>query len=171
MKRVILEWLPDYDIAENGEVRRITPAKTRGETPYVVHGSDDGRGYRRVKLMLPDGSKKKLMVASLVCEAFHGPKPDPAMHCAHWDGNSQNNNFQNLRWATPKENVGDDRIRHGRTPRGSKNGRCRVTERQVIEMRKKYNGNHGEVASIAREYGLSRSATFSILKGINWSWL
>lgn len=171
MKRIILPWLPDYDIAENGEVRRITPAKTRGAVPYVIKGGDNGKGYRRVKLSLPDGSKRSFHVCHLVCEAFHGPKPDPSMHCAHWDGIASNDHYTNLRWATAQENVGEDRLRHGRTPRGQRNGRCKLTEMQVKEMRGKYTGKWGQVQALAREYGLSSSATHAILSRSNWAWL
>ena len=171
MRRVILPWLPDYDIAENGEVRRVTPAKTRGAVPYIVLGGDNGSGYRRVKLTPPNGSKRRFFVSHLVCEAFHGPRPSNRMHCAHWDGDASNDHYENLRWATAKENVGDDRLRHGRTPRGQKNGRCKVTKEQVIEMREKYTGKYGQIEEIAREYGLSSSATRSILSRGHWSWL
>jgi len=171
MRRIILPWLPDYDISEDGEVRRITPAKTRGAVPYVIKGGDNGKGYLRVKLSLPDGSKRGFIVSHLVCEAFHGPKPEASMHCAHWDGDASNNRYTNLRWATAKENVGDDRLRHGRTPRGERNGRCKLTAQQVKEMRGRYTGKYGQAESLAREYGLSSSATHSILKGGNWAWL
>ena len=171
MERRVLSWLPDYDIAENGEIRRITKAKTRGAVPYVVKGCDNGKGRRRVTLILPDGTRKQFMIFHLVCEAFHGPRPHASMHCAHWDGNIANDHFTNLRWATAKENVGDDRMRHGRTPRGERNGRCKLTADQVKEMRRKYTGEYGQIERLAREYGLSSSATHSILKGGNWSWL
>lgn len=171
MKRIVLPWLPDYDIAESGEVRRITPAKTRGTVPYVIKGGDNMHGYRRVKLSLPDGSKRGIHVCHLVCEAFYGPKPDPSMHCAHWDGDASNDHYTNLRWATAKENVGDDRLRHGRTPRGQRNGRCKLSEMQVKEMRSKYTGQWGQAEALAREYGLSSAATHSILKRKNWAWL
>lgn len=171
MERRILDWLPDYDIAENGEIRRITRAITRGNVPYVIRGGNNGKGYRRVKLSLPDGSKKGFIVSHLVCEAFHGPRPNDKMHCAHWDGDSSNDHKDNLRWATPQQNVGDDRIRHGRTPRGERNGRSILTAEQVKEIRKIYTGEHGQIAMLAKMYNLSNSAMHAAIKGDNWSWL
>lgn len=171
MERRILEWLPDYDIAEDGEIRRITPAKTRGNVPYAVRGGDNGQGYRRVKLSLPDGSKKGFLVSHLVCEAFHGARPAGHIHCAHWDGDSSNDHKDNLRWATPQQNVGDDRRRHGRTPKGERNGRSVLSACQVNEMRRLYTGEYGQVAMLSRMYGLSYSATSAIIKGERWSWL
>lgn len=169
--RRILSWLPDYDISECGEVRRITPSQTRKGHPYQIKGGDNGRGYRRVKLMLPCGAKKSFLVSHLVCEAWHGPRPTQAHHCAHWDGNKANDTAENLRWATPKQNVGDDRIRHGRTPRGKKNGRAVLTEQQVLDARQKYREKADSISNLARKYGVARSTMSSALKGGNWSWL
>ena len=167
--RKTLSWLPDYDISEDGEIRRITPAKTRGAVPYIVRGSTCAKGYRRVKLMTPNGNKAFLPVHRLVCEAFYGPPPKPGLHAAHWDGQSTNNHFKNLRWATALENVGEDRARHGRLPKGQRNGRAILTEDQVVEIRTKYKEKHGDVAKLAREYGVSHSAMLSVCRGEHWS--
>ena len=43
-------------------------------------------------------------VAPLVCEAFHGARPAPAMQCMHLDENSENNAASNLAWGTKTEN-------------------------------------------------------------------
>lgn len=167
--RKVLKWLPDYDISEEGEVRRITPAKTRGAVPYIIVGGDNARGYRRVKLSLPDGSKKQFLISHLVCEAFYGPRPTPKHHCAHWDGDCGNDRASNLRWATPIENVGRDRARHGRSPKGERNGRSVITQNQAKEIKRRYTGEYGQVAALSREFGLSYSATLSICKGERWT--
>lgn len=166
--RRILDWLPDYDISDEGEVRRITPAKTRPKPPYRIHGSQDAKGYWRVKLSLPDGSKRGFAVHRLVCEAFHGPASSSILHAAHWDGNPENNKSSNVRWATPKENVGDDRRRHGRTPTGVKNPTAVLTERQVQDIRQRFTGKYGEVAVLAREYGMSHSGMWAVCHGEYW---
>ena len=167
MRRVILDWMPDYDIAENGEVRRITPAKTRGNIPYVVNGNTY-RGYTRVKLMMPNGKKRCLSVHRLVCEAFHGAPPSRKHHAAHFDGDPQNNHYSNLRWATAKENVGDDRTRHNRHPAGERNGRSVLNWTLVKRIRSEFTGAYGEASRLARKYGLSNSAMRSVLTGEHW---
>lgn len=165
--RRILDWLPDYDISEDGEVRRITPAKTRGRVPYVVKGRVD-QGYHSAKLVLPNGTKRDSRVHRLVCEAFHGAPERPDLHAAHWDGDRLNNNFKNLRWATVKENVGLDRHRHGRAPCGARNPRAKLTATDVAEIREQFTGRHGQIAALSREYGISYSGMWSVCHGENW---
>jgi hypothetical protein len=166
-ERRTLEWLPDYDISENGEVRRVTPARTRGTVPYVVSGSINN-GYVRAKLVLPSGVKKSVPVHRLVCEAFHGPAPSKAHVVAHWDGVRNNNNYKNLRWATVKENNSDDRIRHGKTPAGIKNPKAKMTPEKVAEIRRQYTGKYGDIARLARAFGMSHSGMDSICKWRYW---
>ena len=52
------------------------------------------------------GKTKTRLVAPLVCEAFHGPKPKGHnIVCMHKDENSRNNRPENLKWGTQKENL------------------------------------------------------------------
>lgn len=48
---------------------------------------------------------KNLKVHRLVCEAFHGPPPSPKSVVIHLDENALNNEAQNLKWGTQKENL------------------------------------------------------------------
>ena len=61
---------------------------------------------------VPAGLTK--LVHRLTCMAFHGEPPAkwPKYHAAHCDGDPLNNRPDNLRWATPKENIADKRL-HG----------------------------------------------------------
>ena len=165
--RRILDWLPDYDISDSGEVRRITPAITRGLVPYTINGNC-WKGYRRVKLMLPSGQKAILLVHRLVCEAFHGPAPTPQHHAAHGDGDRQNNLARNLRWATALENVGHDRKRHGRNPEGERNGRAKLTREDVAAIRKSYSGKRGDINRLCEQYGIKRTAMRAVVNGSHW---
>lgn len=46
-----------------------------------------------------------LKVHRLVCEAFHGEKPEENSVVIHIDENALNNRAENLRWGTQKENL------------------------------------------------------------------
>ena len=48
--------------------------------------------------------RKTYKVHSLVCEAFHGKRPD-GLKCLHIDENFRNNKPCNLKWGTQKENL------------------------------------------------------------------
>jgi len=170
MERVILDWLPDYDIAENGEVRRITaPQKGVGinkNVPYLMTQTLDH--YYCVRLML-DGKPVKRNVHALVCEAFYGPKPSPDHVVAHSDGNRKNNHATNLRWATQKENLDDTDI-HGTRVKGEKVGNSKLKEADIIAIRLRR--NNGEIyRTIASDYNVSIANIHTICSGGSWAWL
>ncbi len=159
-----LPWLSHYEICEDGDVRRVTPMKTRKSMIYPK-GRIIG-GYRRYKLIANDGRKFTILAHRLVCEAWHGPAPI-GYQVAHWDGSRLNNHFTNLRWATAAENM-EDQKRHGTWPSGQLNGRARLNEDQIKQIRAKYTGKRGQIPQFSREYGLSRSAMWSICSGEHW---
>ena len=165
-ERRVIPWLPDYDISQSGEVRRITAAATRGRVPYTINGGDDGRGYLRVKLYAGNGIKKSFLVHRLVCEAFNGPPTAEANIAAHWDGDKRNNNADNLRWTNPRGNA-DDSKRLGEVA-GVKNGRSILSERDVVRIRRQFTGEYGQIAALAREYGVSHSAMWQTCRGTCW---
>ena len=68
--------------------------------------------------MGPDRSRVKKLVHNLVCEAFHGPRPD-GMFALHKDDDPINASEDNLYWGTSKEN-GHDRVSNGGAARGGK---------------------------------------------------
>jgi hypothetical protein len=48
------------------------------------------------------------------------------------------------------------------------NRTCKLTRRQVKEIREKYIPNHYGKAKLAKDFGVSRSVIFRILKGQSW---
>jgi len=89
----------------------------------IITGYIDQDGYRRVILYpnLGDWRKRrKHYVHRLMAVTFLGESSGVVRHL---DGNSSNNNINNLKWGTPKENS-QDRSDHGRTykpPKGANN--------------------------------------------------
>lgn len=148
-----------YEVSNLGNVRYIKPT--------VLKCSVNGSGYAVVSLH-PDNAKtsKSFSVHKLVAEAFYGEQPKGS-HIAHWNGLPSDNRVENLRYATPKENVGDDRRRHGRLPLGVKNYQSKFGEQTVrrIMILK------GFVKStvIAAALGVDKSVIQRIWSGKNWS--
>lgn len=98
-----------YQVSSHGRVysevtaRYLKIGKSNTSGNYIVH---------RVTLASKDGSRpKSVTVASLVAEAFHGPRPD-GYHVCHNDGDSGNNHYTNLRYGTRSDNA-QDSLRHG----------------------------------------------------------
>ena len=62
-----------------------------------------GSGYQEVILKV-NGQKKPKLIHRLVAEAFV-PNPTEKIEVNHKDGNKHNNDYTNLEWVTPSENI------------------------------------------------------------------
>ncbi len=178
---LLIEWrtissFPDYEASSEGQIRRRFPGRRQKSTRLLAHHPGSTSGHLKVHLWV-DEKNKNLWVHRLVCEAFHGPQPSPAHEVAHWDGDAANNRPGNLRWATTVENQAD-RVRHGRTNRGSRNGQSLLTEQRVLDLRarlakspKSSGGKRirkGALAALAREYGVTPSGLHHAARSLTW---
>lgn len=107
-------------------------------------------------------------VHTLVCEAWHGPPPVPGMHAAHYSGNPLDNSPNNLRWATPLQNVGHDRLRHGTVPRGENHANAKLTQEKARAIRAQLPGPRGTINRLAREYGVTKTVITNIRDNVTW---
>lgn len=160
---------PDYEISERGAVRRAVPSRTR-KAGHRLTASPDRGGYLRYHLS-KDGRKFLVYAHVLVLEAFVGPKPSPKHEGAHNDGKPWHNHYKNLRWDTRRGNHADLQY-HGTAVKGSRNGRAKLTEGQVVQLRKEYamlgKGRWGVAAGLQVKYGISRSTLRDIVSRAHW---
>lgn len=127
-------------------IRKLQP-HTFGYLMLALHRN--GRGVCRT-------------VHSLVLEAFEGPCPK-GMECRHLDGDPTNNTRRNLQWGTRQEqNV--DRVVHGTSNRGARNGQSKLTESEVRKIR----ASKGTDKEIAKEFGVAGSQVTRIKSGKTW---
>jgi hypothetical protein len=104
----VIPSFPDYEASSGGHIRSYKQLR-----PRILSGWIGGGGYRQVKISDEwNGGKRTITVHSLVCEAFHGPKPSPKHEVRHLDGDRLHNAASNLRWGTASENRHDS-VRHG----------------------------------------------------------
>jgi hypothetical protein len=163
------------------EVGSVTDDWRQTSIPgYFVDSAGRVRGPsgKVLKLKLTKGypsfSRDKpslVYVHTLVCEAFHGPRPSPIHQVAHWNGNRQDNRAVNLRWATPTENAADAR-RHGTFPlrpggAAEANGNARLTWATVDALREDAASGLSQVR-LARKYAISRAQVYNIVKRKQW---
>jgi hypothetical protein len=168
-----MEWrkvaeFANYEVSDGGFVRIITGGRHTNDGE-ILAASNVG-GYMCVTLF-NGGARKMLKVHRLVALAFL-PPPDSEVQfqVAHNDGDSLNNVPTNLRWATCKENL-NDRNHHGTSMIGNRNGRCKLTESQVIEIRTRYKQRcpKNGAAALGREFGVTDVAVIKAFRGENWS--
>lgn len=122
-------------------------------------------GHLKVTLYIA-GRRLHRYVHALVMFAFKGPRPYPKAEVRHLDGMASNNTPDNLVWGTHRENA-DDRIAHGRVPKGCDNGKSKLTPPIVKAIVKRWlNGEN--VHTMVRDYKMSRPAIYGVLKGRVW---
>ena len=90
------EWktaFEDYEISNLGNCRR---------NGNIIHGSIQNRGYKYFQVQR-DGKRINKLFHHLVAEMFIGERPD-GLVLDHIDQNKLNNNVNNLRYVSQKEN-------------------------------------------------------------------
>lgn len=124
-------------------------------------------GYFRVVLYV-SGRPFGQTVHALICEAFHGPRPEGMVVC-HGPGSRTDNRSINLRWGTRKENEAD-KYAHGKQhgPRGEQHGNARLTEVQVLDIKRRLADGREFHKTIAADYGVTRQAIGRIADGSRW---
>ena len=150
-----------YEVSNLGCVRRADTGRVLRQ-----HRTGTKRQYPCLGLRCPPAPARTVTVHRLVCEAFHGPRPGPKYEVCHNDGNPQNNKAANLRWDTRKANVADA-IEHGTWVHAEKVGSAKLTNAQVIELRRL--AASGVLRrELAQRYGIGRHAVREIIIGRAW---
>ena len=153
-----------YEVSDTGSVRRIATMGSY-KAGGILKGGVAKFGYPTVTLQGDDGKQKNKLVHQFVCAAFNGPKPS-SKHCvAHNDGNPQNNNASNLRWATQSENI-LDAVKHGTLVdnAGEKHGNAKLTEDLVRAIR----SDPLSCRKAAIKFGISNQTVSSVRSRRSW---
>lgn len=122
----------------------------------------------------PKTRERTYQAHRLVWEACHGAIP-PGMEINHKNGVKTDNRIENLELATSRENnvharrTGLNRATWpAMSKAGSRNGRARLDEEKVMEIRlRRAAGETGRV--LAAEFGVSLSAIYQAANGRRWS--
>lgn len=149
---------------ELGQIRRV-----RTDTLKKLASQKNKQGYHLVNITRSSGNVY-CMLSRMMLRVFVSEPPTPK-HCAcHCDGNKDNNAIDNLRWDTRSGNEAD-KLLHGTSNRGARNGMAKLTESQVREIRELYlaipiinrQRPNGAIQSVADVAGLSYATTRSAL--------
>lgn len=121
--RSVLGYEGFYEVSNRGRVRSLDrtvpnrPGTVMHLKGRLLKAGTDSSGYVVVWLHR-DGSRQDRRVATLVCEAWHGPRQEGQV-VRHLDDVKSNNHPSNLRWGTVSENT-VDKVRNGLHPMASK---------------------------------------------------
>lgn len=113
------EYVGLYECSDHGDIRSLDRVVARTGHWLSKHTTVRGRvlklrphpdGYCTVNLCR-DGTQRTVTVHSIICHAFHGPRP-PGLEVCHSNGIESDNRASNLRWGTHAENEAD-KFLHG----------------------------------------------------------
>lgn len=131
----------------------------------------DGCGYFFTDLW-GNGKYKYFKIHRLVLCAWTNKKYINKKQVNHKDGNKSNNNLNNLEWVTPKENIRHAEINGLRNhPKGSKCYQSKLTEKQVLKIRKEFTGEKGNLSRIAEKYKVSPATIRDVIRRVSWKHL
>lgn len=146
-----------YEVSTLGNVRNVS-------TGAVRKPSNGGKGYLTVVFSTPDGFVGKY-IHRMVAETYISHIPDD-MTVSHLNGDRTDNRLDNL----TIESLADNHARkkgHGTENVGTRNGGCKLTEDQVVWVRKL--GMVGMSSNeIAKAFPVSSAQVRRIVNGINW---
>ena len=96
----------NYAVSSFGRVKNVKTGK-------ILKGFDNGQGYLIIDLY-KDGNRKMFSVHRLLACAFLD-NPNDKEYVDHKDNDKTNNHISNLRFATPKENSHNSKLRSNNT--------------------------------------------------------
>jgi hypothetical protein len=179
-------WLPipgftGYDVSDQGRVRS--------------YWRRSGKGSRRNELWKPSSSPQRILkprvirkyptvclsrfgnlllkkqriekVHRLVLITFVGPCP-PGHEGCHKDGVPAHCSLENLEWGTKSKNA-LDKFKHGySSPKGVHNGRRKLSNEEVLEIRKLYGHGHLQI-DIAKMFNIGVPNVSHIVNRKTWT--
>lgn len=157
------EWRRQHRVRQSGDMRDRLMAKVV-VTPsgcWEWQGSKDKHGYG---VMVTGKSPFRAHRVSYVLHK--GPLPPEAVVCHNCD-NPGCVNPDHLYSGTHKTN-GEDRVSRSRSARGERNGRAKLTEREVVIIRRRAANGKITRRKLAEDFGVSQTLIFHIIHRTVW---
>ncbi len=169
-------WLPVplyeglYEVSDRGRVRSLDR-----EVPHSRYGTQQRKG----KILRPqtgyggyivvqlhqESNKHTQAVHTLVLTTFISPRPTN-YECNHIDGDITNNRLLNLEWVTHQRNIQHaHEIGLSTGHKGEKNGRAKLSNEQIKQIRKSKNISSPE---LAKQFQVTRHTIWKIRNNQSW---
>lgn len=154
-------WISDFG--------RIISFDRRKNTINFLSPAIDGTGYYNTQLRMKP-MNLRVRVHQLVAEYFCPRDLCGLTWVNHKNGIKTDNHFKNLEWVTPIGNVKHAVAMGLMNFKGEKHPHHKLTERNVIEMRRLYKTGLTQ-KQICKMFGVERRQAGDVINGKNWGWL
>lgn len=146
-----------YQISSIGRVRSY-----KYKNPRILKPRKNNNGYLYINLSI-DGKYKSFTIHRLVAIYFLGKSN---LTVNHKNCNKLNNCVENLEWISQQKNTDHAKL-NNLLSTGERNGRSKLIERDIKVI--KYKSRLGKSSrTIAKEFGVSKTAIQEILNNISW---
>lgn len=160
----VVGWEDLYAVSDLARVRSFQ-WHGRGLRGGVLKPVLAKNGYLMV-MLYQGGRVKRCYVHQLVAEAFIGPCPI-GEQVRHGPNGKGDNRASQLCYGTPGDN-GQDRVRDGTSRKGVESPVAKLTDVDVVEIRRRYATGGETQDAIARDYGVSAGTVGVIVLGQSW---
>ncbi len=152
-----------YEIREDGQIKTVKTGRILKANPNGKYWKL-GRGYLSVHVR----GQKRIRIHRALAEAFI-PNPEKKPQVNHKDGDTLNNNLENLEWCTSSENqLHAFKLGLRKSMRGSDHPRSKLTEKEVTEIRAR--AQKGEkYRTLSEEYGVCYNSISNIMSRKTWA--
>jgi hypothetical protein len=150
--------ITNYGVYPDGSIRNL-------KTNRVLKAHVKSDGYVRVSLSI-NSKTIKFYVHRLVAIAYlDNPENLPCVN--HLDNDKLNNCFYNLEWTTQKANI-EHKVKCNRQAKGEMCASAKLTENQVLEIRKLYAAGNISQRGLAKKYSVDQRLIWSIIHKETW---
>jgi hypothetical protein len=154
-----------YQVSNLGNVKRLISERVFAER--LIGRTIDRYGYVK-RVLSKDGKNNYFTEHRLVAIAFiDNPDNKPAVN--HIYGIKTDNRVENLEWNTTIENHQHAIDTGLKDQKGIKHHKCKLTEEQVLEIRKI--GFSETTTSLSKKYGVSRVHILRLIRNEGWQHL
>lgn len=154
-----------YQVSNLGNVKRLFSKRVLQER--LIGRNIDRYGYVK-RVLSKEGKMYFFTEHRLVAIAFiDNPKNKATVN--HKNGIKTDNRVENLEWHTNSENMSHAIETGLKDQKGIKHHKCKLTEEQVLEIRKI--GFSETRMSLSKKYGISRTNVLGIIRGKFWKHL
>ena len=161
-----------YEVSDQGRVRRMLD-RTNAKAGAILRPQKAGRDYRKVTLCAGP-VRDNFYVHRMVAESFlfHPPgrKGKGGFEINHKNGVKDDNRLANLEWVDHQGNVAHA-VLNKRHPHGETHGEAKLTEPQVLEIRRRYATGEKGLKLLGREYGVTGATVGNIVHKRTWKHL